>query len=64
MVISFVETKLFTRIVGNYLSDAQYAELQEALRGNPELGVVLRGSGGVRKLRWRQGEAASEGVFA
>ena len=53
-VISFIETKLFTKIVGDYLSDSEYAELQEALRENPELGPVIRGTGGVRKVRWRQ----------
>jgi len=50
-VISFIETKLFTKIVGEYLSDAEYAELQRALRDNPKLGSVIRGSGGVRKVR-------------
>jgi len=53
-VVSFIETRLFTSIVGDYLSDSEYAELQRALRDNPELGVVIRGSGGVRKVRWAQ----------
>lgn len=53
-MFSFVETRLFTRLVGDYLSDREYARLQEALAGNPELGPVIPGSGGVRKLRWGQ----------
>jgi len=53
-VISFIETKLFTKIVGNYLSDAEYAVLQEALSETPDVGAVIRGTGGVRKVRWRQ----------
>ena len=51
-MISFVETKLFTRLVHEYLSDDEYSELQQALLANPESGVVIPRSGGVRKLRW------------
>jgi len=51
-VFTFVETRLFTRLVGEYLSDQEYADLQAALAENPELGDVIPGSGGVRKLRW------------
>ncbi len=51
-MFSFIETQLFTRLVKRYLSDEQYAELQLALMVNPELGPVIAGTGGVRKLRW------------
>ena len=51
-MFTFVETRLFTRIVGEYLSDQEYLELQSALAQNPELGTVIPQSGGVRKLRW------------
>jgi mRNA-degrading endonuclease RelE of RelBE toxin-antitoxin system len=51
-VFSFIETQLFTRLVKQYLSDEQYAELQMALMVNPEVGAVIAGTGGVRKLRW------------
>lgn len=49
----FVETKLFTRLVTEYLTDEEYAALQAALIESPEAGDVIPGSGGVRKLRWR-----------
>jgi hypothetical protein len=51
-MISFVETKLFTRLVQDYLSDDEYSQLQQALATNPEVGTVIPGSGGVRKMRW------------
>ena len=51
-MISFIETKLFTRLVHEYLSDDEYSELQQALLANPEAGAVISGSGGIRKLRW------------
>lgn len=51
-MISFVETKLFTRLVARYLSEDEYSSLQQRLLADPEAGDVVRGSGGVRKLRW------------
>jgi hypothetical protein len=51
-MISFIETKLFTRLVQDYLSDDEYAALQQALLADPGAGAVIPGSGGVRKLRW------------
>lgn len=52
-MFSFIETKLFTRLVQEYLSDEEYQELQMLLIEQPEAGSIVPGSGGVRKLRWR-----------
>jgi mRNA-degrading endonuclease RelE of RelBE toxin-antitoxin system len=52
-MFSFIETKLFTRLVQEYLSDDQYQELQMLLIEQPEAGNIVPGSSGVRKLRWR-----------
>ena len=51
-MLTFVETKLFTQLVQNYFSDDEYAALQNAIVANPQAGDLIRGSGGVRKLRW------------
>ena len=51
-MFSFIETRLFTKLVLEYLSDEEYSALQEALMRAPEAGPVIPGSGGVRKLRW------------
>ncbi len=51
-MFTFVEAPLFTKRVGEYLTDREYAALQRALSQNPELGDVIPGSGGVRKVRW------------
>lgn len=51
-MFTFVEALLFTKLVGEYLSDGEYAALQQALSKNPELGDVIPGSGGIRKVRW------------
>jgi mRNA-degrading endonuclease RelE of RelBE toxin-antitoxin system len=51
-MFSFIETKLFTKLVHEYLSDEEYSKLQQTLIDNPEAGAVIRGSGGIRKIRW------------
>lgn len=48
----FVETSVFTRQVTKLLSDDGYRSLQMALLLRPEQGSVIRGTGGLRKLRW------------
>lgn len=50
--MTFVETKLFTKLLQKYLSDDESAALQQSLMVNPEAGDVIPRSGGVRKLRW------------
>jgi len=60
---TFIETRLFTHLLGRYLSDDEYAELQLQLAADPERGAVVPGSGGVRKLRWGvQGRGKRGGV--
>jgi hypothetical protein len=51
-MLSFIETKLFTKLVTEHLSDEEYARLQDALIRDPETGDLIPGSGGVRKVRW------------
>jgi hypothetical protein len=60
---SFIETRLFTRLVDDYLSDEEYRQLQAALIGNPHAGDVVPGSGGVRKLRWRAAGRGKRGGY-
>ena len=42
-MISFIETKLFTRLVQEYLSDDEYSTLQQALLSEPEAGAIIPG---------------------
>jgi mRNA-degrading endonuclease RelE of RelBE toxin-antitoxin system len=51
-MFSFIETRLFTKLVLEYLGDDSYAEFQQMLMRYPEAGEVIPGSGGVRKVRW------------
>lgn len=62
-MVTFVESPLFTKQVHDYLTDTEYSVFQEYLAANPEMGDVVRGSGGVRKVRWsRRGTGKSGGV--
>lgn len=65
MKLVFLETPLFTRLLGDYLTDESYRELQRALMENPELGDVMPGTGGFRKARWedaRRGKGKRGGL--
>lgn len=58
-----VETSIFTRLINELMADDEYRELQEALIQRPEMGDLIRGSGGLRKVRWRlEGRGKSGGV--
>jgi len=48
----FVEFPNFTKRVTELLDDEDYRRLQAALIANPELGDLIRGTGGLRKARW------------
>lgn len=47
-----IETSVFTRQVHSLLSDDEYRLLQAELIDRPDVGVVIPGSGGLRKMRW------------
>lgn len=59
--MKFVETTIFTRRVVEILSDEHYRRLQEALVMRPDLGKVIPGSGGLRKLRWSTSYSGKRG---
>lgn len=50
--MEFIETSVFTRHVLDLLTDDEYAAFQVMLRENPTCGDVIRGSGGLRKIRY------------
>lgn len=63
VVFTFIETRLFTRLVRKYLTPADYRDLQEKLISNPEVGAVVPGSGGVRKMRWAAAGRGKSGGY-
>ena len=57
----FLETPVFTTAVTSLLSDEEYRQLQLALLIRPEQGALIRGSGGLRKVRWGAGGRGKRG---
>ena len=60
-MFEFIETPFFTKVLSRYLADDDYAKLQAHLCAHPEAGVVVPGSGGVRKMRWGTGGRGKRG---
>lgn len=61
----FVELPAFERMRQNYLDDDAFRELQIVLMASPIAGDVIKGTGGLRKLRWtdkRRGKGKRGGL--
>ena len=48
----FIETSVFTKEIKSLLADDEYRMLQTALMFRPDAGDIIRGGGGLRKVRW------------
>ena len=49
--MTFIETSMFTRQIKELASDDELRRLQEVLIALPTAGVVIPGTGGLRKIR-------------
>ena len=57
----FVETLIFTRAITALIDDESYGALQLGLMARPTRGLVIKGSSGLRKLRWARPGAGKRG---
>ena len=58
-----IETRFFTRRIKELMNDDEYRVLQESLVNRPSMGDIVQGTGGLRKIRWKQeGRGKSGGV--
>ena len=65
MDILFIETSIFSKYLAENLTDDEYAALQTFLSNAPDAGAVIRGTGGLRKIRWlSKGKGKSGGIRA
>jgi len=53
--MEIIETPVFTRQAMDLWSEDEYRAFQIALLERPDAGDVIKGSGGLRKIRWRHG---------
>lgn len=62
-MLTVVESPIFQKLWPRYWDEDERAEFASFIALNPEAGSVIRGSGGVRKVRWvREGTGKSGGV--
>ena len=59
--MKFQTTSIFDKRINKLLSEAEYAKMRQALADNPYLGVVMRGTAGIRKMRWAVGNKGKSG---
>lgn len=62
-MLTVVESPIFQRLWPRYWDEDERAEFASYIARHPDAGSVIRGSGGVRKVRWtREGTGKSGGV--
>jgi len=61
--MEFIETSIFTKQVLKLLPDSSYRILQSTLMLNPGAGAMIKGSGGLRKIRWNLPSAGKRGAL-
>ena len=59
----FIETSIFTKELMKLLPDDEYRMLQHNLMIRPTAGSLIKGTGGLRKIRWKSsGKGKSGGL--
>ena len=59
--MELIETSTFTRQITSLLSDEEYGGFQSRIAAHPELGALIRGGGGIRKVRVAVGSRGKSG---
>ena len=59
--MELIETSTFTRQIAALLSDEEYREFQSRLAAGPGLGALIKGGGGIRKIRVAVGSRGKRG---
>ena len=59
--MELIETSTFTRQITALLSDEDYGVFQSRLAANPSLGALIKGGGGIRKIRMAVGSRGKRG---
>ena len=59
--MELIETSTFTKQIIALLSDEEYSGFQLRLAANPQLGALIKGGGGIRKIRLAIGSQGKRG---
>ncbi|WP_413783484.1 hypothetical protein [Aliivibrio fischeri] len=60
-MLTFIETPVFSKSWAAIANDDELSKLQDELMAMPEVGDVIQGTGGVRKLRFGSGSKGKQG---
>ena len=60
-LLHFIHTSLFEESIEEVLGDDGLRAVQEMIQANPEVGPVIRGTGGARKMRVAAGGRGKSG---
>ncbi len=59
--LTFIETSVFARQINEFLSEEEQRQLQIVLLEQPDVGDLIRGTGGARKMRFSNGAKGKRG---
>ena len=59
--MELIETPVFKKQIDRLLDELTYAQFKEYLVCNPLKGKLIRGSGGIRKIRWGKKNTGKSG---
>lgn len=59
--MELIETSVFTKQIVELLEDEEYRTFQTELAANPAKGPIIRGGGGIRKIRVAVGSRGKSG---
>ena len=59
--MELIETSVFTRKITALLNDEEYGDFQTRIAANPGLGALIKGGGGIRKVRVAMGSRGKSG---
>ena len=61
--VTVVETPSFLQDAKNMMNDDEREVLINFLAYNPNAGIVIKGTGGVRKIRWNRNDSGKSSGF-
>lgn len=61
MLITIAETNEYTKKAARLLTEDEEKEIVDYLSLHPQTGVLIQGTGGIRKLRWGQKNRGKSG---
>ena len=60
-MIKIIETSVFTKQINRLLDEDTYKQFKEYLVCNPLKGKLIKGGGGIRKIRWGKKNTGKSG---